>query len=663
MYTLPLFETAASDWRPPSLDSLPDWQGAKRVAFDCETRDEHLKTLGPGMGKRKDSYVTGFSVAIEDGPSFYLPIRHDGGDNLPAEGVLRYLRAQAADYAGTLVGANLPYDLNFSQSDGITFPKVKMFRDVQIADPLINELHDSYSLDNIAKRWGLTGKMEDVLRQAAADRKLDPKKDMWRLPARFVGQYATEDAALPLRILRRQEEEIDNQDLWRVYDLESRLLPVLAKLRWRGVRVSLEKLAKVEEWALAEEAKALQTVYEATGVKIRVGDVWKADAMAPALQKLGANLKTTAAGKGGKIKYSVDKEAMASVDHPAARAMEWARKVNKVRTTFAASVRDHLIGDRIHCTFNQMRRAKEGDDGQDADEAGARFGRLSCEHPNLQQQPARDEFASMWRAIYLPEEGQLWSSNDYSQQEPRWAVHYACLSRSLIGHDAWVKAIEARDKYRSDPTTDNHQMMADMAGIKRKAAKEIYLGLSYGMGGPKMCGKLGLPTRMVVRDSNWVLHEVNSDMGKALIAQGARRFEAAGVEGQALLDTFDQKVPFIKRMAKACEKRAKEVGYITTFTGRRCRFPTDPHGNFDWTHKGFNRLIQGASADQTKTAMVECDAAGFDTIIQVHDEIAFSVRDRAEAEAAADVMRTCVPMELPSKVDVETGASWGESME
>ena len=86
------------------------------------------------------------------------------------------------------------------------------------------------------------------------------------------------------------------------------------------------------------------------------------------------------------------------------------------------------------------------------------------------------------------------------------------------------------------------------------------------------------------------------------------------------------------------------------------------NGNFDWTHKALNRLIQGASADQTKTAMVALSEAGFDMIIQVHDEVAFSVDSVEEAEAAADVMRNCVPLEVPSKVDVEVGKSWGHSM-
>ncbi|MFA5510816.1 MAG: DNA polymerase [Candidatus Kapaibacterium sp.] len=649
----PLFTTVQSTWTPPDLNALPSWEGAKRVAIDCETRDPDLKKLGPGAGRRPNSYITGISFAIEDGPGGYLPIRHEGGDNLPVEAVLRYFRDQAKVFTGDIVGANLPYDLDFLAGDGIEFNRARFFRDIQIADPLICELHDSYSMQAIAQRWGFEGKNEAMLRAAAGDYKIDPKKDMWKLPARFVGAYAEEDTRLPLNILRRQEREIDDQDLWKVYDLESRLLPVLTKLRRRGVRIDTDRLEQIERWAYAKEAEALARVRAATGVKIAVGDVWKPEALAPALEYIGIRLNKTSTGK-----PSIDKELLGSIDHPVADALERARKVNKLRTTFAGSVRDHMVNGRIHCTFNQLRKQKDDEEGT----AGAAYGRLSCQNPNLQQQPARDDFAPMWRAIYLPEEGELWASNDYSQQEPRMAVHYACLARDLIGQHAWQSAIAARDAYRNDPNTDNHQMMADMAGIKRKDAKEIYLGLSYGMGGAKMCRKLGLPTMMAVRGPRFQLFDVNSPEGKRLVEEGARRFEAAGPEGQRLLDTFDSKVPFVKKLAKACEARAKAVGYITTLSGRRCRFPKDRDGNFDWTHKGLNRLIQGSSADQTKAAMVALDAAGFDMIIQVHDEIAFSIRDPKEGEAAAEIMRTCVPLELPSKVDVEVGPTWGHSM-
>lgn len=639
------FLSPNTEWQAPDLNKLPSWEGAKRVAIDCETRDPDLKILGPGV-RRSNSYIVGVSFAIEDGPSAYLPIAHAGGGNLPKEAVIRYLRDQARVFRGDIVGANLPYDIDWLAQEGIVFLLARFFRDVQVAEPLIDELQMSYSLDNIAKRYGMAGKDETILKRAAQAYGIHPKKDLWRLPAKFVGAYAEEDTRLPLALLRKQERIIDDQDLWGVYDLESRVLPILVKMRRRGVRIHEGRLTEIERWSLQQETEALAKVRHLTGVNIPVGDVWKNDVLAPALEYLGLKLGRTAEGK-----VSIDKEFLASVNHEVARCLEQARKTNKLRTTFAASVREHMVNGRIHATFNQLRMEKDN-----GDLAGAAFGRLSCVQPNLQQQPARDEFAKMWRGIYLPEEGAQWAALDYSQQEPRMTVHFAELC-GLPG------AEEAGNRYRTDPSADNHQMMADMANIQRKAAKEIFLGLCYGMGGAKLCRKLGLPTAWAVQHKSVRgLVALDTERGQLLLSQGGRKLEIAGPEGQALLNTFDAKVPFVRKLARKCADVAGERGYLLTLSGRRCRFPKKEDGKFDWTHKALNRLIQGSSADQTKTAMVELDRAGHYLQLQVHDEMDGSVQSAEEAEAMAEIMRTCVPLNVPSKVDVELGASWGESM-
>lgn len=623
---LPLWAPQSS-WLPPKIIDLPsDWNAFSRVAIDTETYDPNLKTTG--ISVRTGGHVVGVSLAFEDGPAFYLPIRHKGGGNMLESEVLKYLRYQSANYKGVIVGANLSYDLDWLLEEGLVFNQLKWFRDIQIADPLINELHMSYSLDNIAKRYGFAGKNEALLNEAAAAYGVKPKGGLHELHSQYVGPYAVDDARLPLQIIRQQERIIEEQDLWDIYNLESKVLPVLVKLRRRGVRIDCDKLEYIENWSLAEEAKALKEVEHLCGIKIAVGDVWKAEVMVKPLESLGIQVEYTAKGK-----PSIRADILDHLEHPVGKALLRARKVNKLRTTFAGSIRTHMVQGRIHCTFNQLPR----DDGATDDGIkGARYGRLSCETPNLQQQPSRDEFAKMWRSIYLPEAGQLWAANDYSQQEPRMLVHFA----EIVG---LPRAKEAAEKYRTDPNTDNHQMMAEMAGIPRKPAKELFLGKCYGMGGPKLCGKLGLPTKTIV-----------NRQGKHIVV--------AGDEGQKIIDRFDEQLPFVRMLAEKCEKTAAQRGYIKTVLGRHCHFPKDENGNYDWCHKALNRLIQGSSADQTKKAMVEADAAGFDIIIQVHDEIAFSVNNKQEGEAAADIMRNCVSLNIPSKVDVEIGPSWGESM-
>ena len=207
------------------------------------------------------------------------------------------------------------------------------------------------------------------------------------------------------------------------------------------------------------------------------------------------------------------------------------------------------------------------------------------------------------------------------------------------------------DAYKENPNTDFHQMVADMAGIKRKAAKTIGLGLMYGMGKNKLAAQLDL----------------NLD------------------EASELIDQFHRNVPFLKGTVNAVMKRIEHPasgGSIRTLLGRKCRFPLwEP---MEWgvnkalpreqavieygqrikragTYKGLNRLIQGSAADQTKAAMVALHEAGFNLLLQVHDEIALSVSSREEAERAARIMAHAVELQVPSVVDVEVGTSWGDA--
>lgn len=636
--------TPDSAWRPPKVSSLPSWAGAKRVAIDLETHDPQLRQLGPGV--RRDGRIVGISFAIEDGPRAYLPVGHHS-DNLDPQHVFDYLKDQSAAFDGIVVGANLGYDLDYLWQAGLTFPKVKQYRDIQVAAPLVDELHDRYSMEAIAGRMGIPGKKEDHLREVAQSLGLHPKRDMWKMPARHVGEYAEHDTVLPLTILRRLERDIDEQDLWSIYDLECRLTPILVKMRRRGVAIDLNHLQKVEEWSMAQQVEAHNKIFHLTGYRLGIEDINKASAKAQVLLKSGVSegdLPRTPKNK----QYSIDKfllARLASHKNEAAAALLRASKMDKLRNTFVGSIRRHMVNGRIHCTFNQLRQASE-DEGED--DSGARYGRMSCVDPNLQQQPARDpEIGKFWRKIYIPDDGMLWAAADYSQQEPRCTYHYA-FKAGCRGAEAMVK------RFNEDLDADSHTEMARMCydeedlkanfKVRRGYAKEIFLGVTYGMGGAKLCKKLGKPT---------VWKHVEK-LGKSI--------EVAGPEGQAILDNVDKKMPFLRELAKLCERRAKTVGYIKTLLGRRCRFPKKPDGSYDWCHKALNRLVQGSAGDQTKLAVVTCMESGLDLQLQVHDEIDTSVYNPEHAEKIADVMRNCVQLSLPSKVDVEIGKSWGDSM-
>jgi len=660
-----------TSWKMPSLEELPDWNSFSRVGFDVETKDPSLgQGLGPGV--RRGGHIVGYCLHFEDFRSFYLPVRHVNGQNLEFDPVDRYIRDNVKRFSGSIVGANLSYDLDYlceeigSELGQQVFPQVKAFLDTQIAEPLIDENQFKFGLDALAARHGLPQKEEVLLKQVAYEFgshkgkrgkgkriPLSPKSDLHKLPAPYVGPYGEWDAELPCRIMRKQEKIIDENDLWQIFRIESRCLPALVDMTRRGVRIDFDKMQKIEEWILAQEEIALGTVHRVTGVRLSADDLALPDAVAQPLKYIGAKLKRNAKND----QYNIDASVLRGLKHPVADALLTARKVNKVRRDFIAGIRQHAIGDRLHCSFNQLKGEKTGG-GKGLQGAGT--GRLSSSHVNIQQQPSpkdtdpdtmrvEDHLSLMWRQVYVPEEGGQWACLDYSQQEPRILHHYAELCRC-------PGAREAAQKYRDDPKCDNHQMMADLTGLKRKVAKIIYLGKCYRMGGAKFARSLGLPTEVKVYDFG---------------ERKGQKYETAGPEAQAILDAFRKGAPYVDKLAELAEQQGMQKGYIKTLLGRHCHFPKEmkdnPSGGSQvWTgnyldgYKALNKLIQGSAADQTKMALVEAYEAGIKVGIQVHDELDLTIYDRSEAERLAEIMRECVPLRVPSAVDIEIGPNWGE---
>lgn len=593
-----------------------------RVSVDSETKDPDLLTMGPGV--RRGGYVVGYSFAFDSGPAYYVPIRHEGGDNVEdPDQAIKYLQDQAKHYKGEVCGANLSYDLDYFAEMGVVFPQVKRFRDVQVAEPLLNELRDKYSLEAIAGYYNVPGKDESLLNAAAEFFCVHPKNGLWRMPARFAGLYGEQDSAGIFAILDRQERLIDEEGLREIYDLECDLIPVLVKMTRRGVRINESKLDEIEMWSLRAEQEFLDRLYHETGCRLEVGHVWRAAEIAPILEKCGVKLPRTAKTD----KPSVTKAVVAACEHPAGKIIQEARAVNKIRTTFVASIRRFMIGDRIHFSINQMAR-----DDENGGIRGPRYGRMSMEKPNMQQQPKRGEFAKTWRQIYVPERDTLWARGDFSQQEPRMLTHYAYLAKC-------PGAENAVRRYREDPNMDNHKFMMELTGLDRDSGKIIFLGKCYGMGGAKMCRSLGLPT-----------------VWKSI---RGRMTEIAGPEGQAIADKFDERVPYVTSLARKCSEAAERRGFIRTIGGRKCRFPRKSDGSFDFTFKAMNRLIQGSSADQMKRALVNADREGLYLQLQVHDEMDLSVTSHEEAFRATEIMVDAYKLEVPTKVEAEVGPNWG----
>jgi DNA polymerase I-like protein with 3'-5' exonuclease and polymerase domains len=616
--TMPLFQRV-SEWVPPQ--SFPNLSEAKEIAIDLETCDPNMESMGPGW-PRGDGYIVGYAVAV-DGWAGYFPVAHGGGGNLDRRIVERWVTDVLATPADKIMH-NAAYDAGWLRASGFTV-NGRLY-DTMLAAPLLDENRFSYSLNALGFDYLKEVKSEQGLKEAAHDFGVHAKKELWKLPAMHVGAYAEQDAALTLKLWHHFKALMRKEEVESIFNLETDVLPVLLDLTFKGIRFNRQDCEHQMQQMRRKEADILKHIKEQAGVKV---DIWAAASIAQAFDKLAIQYPRTAQGAPSFTKSFLDNH-----DHPMAKMIVEARELNKTHGTFLEPYLRHSAKDgRIHTHFNQMRN----------EDGGTVTGRLSASNPNLQQVPARHEvIGPLVRSLFLPEEGNIWAANDFSSQEPRLLVHYATLL-DLPGAEKMAVA------YRENPDTDFHQMVADLAGIKRKAAKTIGLGLMYGMGKAKLANSLDLPLD----------------------------------EASELIATFHQKVPFLKGTVDAVMKRIEHPasgGCIRTLLGRKCRFPLwEP---VEWgvnkalpreqavieygarikragTYKGLNRLIQGSAADQTKAGMVALHKAGFNILLQVHDEIALSVKTREEAVEASHVMNTAVRLEVPSRVDVETGISWG----
>ena len=606
-----------ADWNPPF--SLPDLTGQKEIAIDLETCDPWLKTHGPGWAFKERGYIIGIAIATE-GWKGYFPVAHQSGANLDKEVVYRWLQKQL-NSSNAKIFHNAQYDVGWLTAEG--FKINGAIHDTMMAAPLLNENEHSYSLNNLGKTYVDEEKDESILAEAAHAFGIDSKSEMYKLPPEYVGNYAEQDADLTYRLWQILKQGLEREDVSEIYDVERSLIPLLIDMRRRGVRIDTDKAQQVKKKLHNEERKITKEIKRWYGIE---PDLWAAQSLAQVFDRAGLDYPRTP-----KINApSFVATWLENHDHKLPLAVAKARKFNKARTTFIDKmILEHLVDGRIHGELHPLR----------SDNGGTVTGRFSCSRPNLQQVPAKDPLISpLIRSLFIPEEETYWGCFDYSQQEPRLTVHYSVLTQQ-------DGAEEAAKDYK-DENADFHQIVADMANIGRKEAKTINLGLSYGMGKDKLTRQLGISVE----------------------------------EAELLFNQYHQRVPFIRGLRDSTARIGANRGYVKTILGRKCRFnlyePLDRRATpypfkeavecygtelkRAYTYKAMNRLIQGSAADMTKKAMLDLYEEGILAHTQVHDELNISVQDKKECEKIIEIMKNCIELKVPNKVDAEVGESWGE---
>ena len=605
---IPLFEPQ-SKWRPPAV--LPELDSV--ISVDLETHDPNIKKSGPGY-KRRDGKVVGVAIADKH-HQIYLPFDHFGGDNLDKQTVLSYVK-YAINKADEIIMANATYDLGWLEtlSLSVSCP----VRDIQVAEALIDEEKFSYSLDSISKKYLKKGKKEDGLQNAADTYGINAKSDMWKLPARHVGKYAEADARLTYDAYQHQIPILKEQGLWKVWELECELIPVLVYMSRMGVPVNLDAAEqlntqlKIKESALLNEFKTL--------------DIWSPQQLGKYCESLGLVVPRTEKGN-----YSVAKDFLLHCEHPQVKKIQEARSINRLRKVF---IEDIILNQnhngRIHADFRQTA----------SDEGGTRSGRLSSSNPNMQQVPKRSDIGKAIRQLYIAEQGSLWCKADYSSQEPRLQVHYALLGqfgKPLPGAEQAKLAFEQGEKL--------YTFFEKTTGLPYDTCKMLCLGISYGMGMSKMAKTLGISDEFC----------------------------------KTTMRKFNKEAPFLKILFDNVMNRASTKGYIRTILGRRARFdfwtndfnntPVKTYGYAKskypdgqlfraFCSKALNRLIQGSAADQAKVAMVNAYKAGMDLRLPVHDEINAMVADEQESNKLKEIMEQAIPLKVPVIADIDLGGTW-----
>ena len=644
--------------------------GVDTIAVDIETYDPNLKSKGSGA-IRGEGFICGVAVATVNDIA-YFPLRHADTDlsldkQLKLWEVLNEKIFQNDKI--TKVFHNAMYDVCWIRA--VTGMKMKgRIVDTMIAASIIDENRFRYTLDSLSKDYLQDEKykydlQEKTLNWSGGTVK-DPMTNMHRLPASIVKEYAKQDVSLTLRlwnlfnkkldeVLYIKPEDNSKKTCRNIFELETKLFPCLVDMKFKGVRIDVQKAKRLGKFFEGRRDKLLNIIKEKTNVDVQI---WAA----ASIKKLLKNQKITDYKTTPKSEMpQLPKDFLRTHKNRFLRFVAKAREYDKAKNTFVDGLLDFVHNDRIHADINQIRSEK----------GGTVTGRFSMSNPNLQQIPSKGFIGKKMRELFIPEIGCEWGSFDYSQQEPRIVVHYA-LKINMPGTENLKEEFDKDD-------ADFHQIVADMAKIPRKQAKVINLGLFYGMGKTKL------------------QKELNLDENKAT----------------KLFQTYHAQVPFVRDLSQRLSKFASKNGLLFTLGDRFCRFDKWETRDKEWdpkinrftevelyatkekamdayrldqmekygkyidpdcehfekhyarafTYRAFNRLIQGSAADMTKKAMVDLYEKGIVPHIQIHDELCVSIRNKKERNMVHEAMENTMELNIKNKVDYEFGPNWGTTNE
>lgn len=557
-----------------------------------------------------DAELVGLSFAVEEGKAIYVPIPENQEE---AQKIVNIFKPLYENEEIEKVGQNLKYDLMVLRKYGVTL-KGKMF-DTMIAHYLIQpELR--HNMDYMAEIY-LNYKTIHI------DELIGPKgknqKSMRSLPPSQVYEYACEDADITLKLKNKLEPELEKYGASKLFhEIEMPLMPVLAEIEMNGVRIDTESLKETSRILTKRMEEIEQRIYELAGEHFNIASPKQVGDILFGKMKIIEKPKKT---KTGQYVTSEDVLQTLKSKHEIVADILIHRGLKKLLGTYIDAL-PKLINQRtghIHTSFNQTVTAT---------------GRLSSSDPNLQNIPVRGEDGKEIRKAFIPEEGCLFFSADYSQIELRVMAHLSgdenMIEAFRSGHD--IHAATAAKIYKKE--------IDDVERDQRTKAKRANFGIIYGI------TVFGL----------------------------AERLEISRDEAKQLIDGYFESFPKVKEYMEKAKEEARQNGYVTTLFGRR-RYLADIN-SANATVRGFaernaiNAPIQGTAADIIKVAMIhihnrfKAENIRSKMILQVHDELNFSVlpEEREQVERIVmEEMQQAFQMQVPLVADSGWGTNWLEA--
>lgn len=554
--------------------------------------------------------LVGMSFSCKENEAFYIPVPQDDSK---AKETVKKIKPLVENPASLKVGQNMKYDIIMLARYGAEV-RGEMF-DTMVAHYVIQpELR--HNMDYLAEIYlnYRTIHIEELIGE-----KKKGQKKMSDLTPQEIYKYACEDADVTLKlknILEKELQEKNDEKLFR--EIEMPLVPVLAQMEMNGARIDTAALKNISE-ELSAKMQAIETeIYALAGTEFNISSPRQVgDILFNRLQLIEKAKKT----KSGQ--YSTSEEVLESMrhKHPIVEKILDYRGLKKLLTTYVDALPQLINPEtgKIHTSFNQTVTAT---------------GRLSSSNPNLQNIPVRDENGREIRRAFIPDDGCLFFSADYSQIELRIMAH-------MSGDKGMVEAFRSGEDIHTDTAAKVYKVpAAEVTKAMRSKAKTANFGIIYGISAFGLAERMGVDRR----------------------------------EAKELIDEYFKTYPGIKAYIEKSVDDAKRNGYAETLFHRK-RFLPDINSH-NAVVRGYaernavNAPIQGTAADIIKVAMINIhnrlkrEGLKAQMIIQVHDELDFNVPKNEKEQLQAIVMeemQNACHMSVPLTADCGWGANWLEA--